>query len=125
MKKLIISMIAVFFLSSFCFAETIVLKSGETREGKIIERTDDYIKIDYYGATVTYFYEDIESIDGRAVIPTLDTEKESGDKETSSSVMTAYSRYSNKNYGISITGPKGWSMIVDKELRREKQSSIV
>jgi len=77
-------MIVVFFLSSFCFAETIVLKSGQTREGKIIERTDDYVKIDYHGASVAYFFDEIESIDGKAVTPDLATENKSGHTEADS-----------------------------------------
>jgi len=53
---------------SLCFsaavsAETIILKSGEKIEGKIIERTDEYIKIDFYGVPIPYYFEDIERID--------------------------------------------------------------
>ena len=55
----------IFCLStSIIFAETIVLKSGKTIEGKIIERTDKYIAIDFDGVSVPYSLEEIESIDG-------------------------------------------------------------
>jgi len=50
-------------LSSFVFAETIILKSGERIEGKIIERTDKYIKIDYNGVAVPLSVEEIESVE--------------------------------------------------------------
>jgi hypothetical protein len=40
-----------------------VLKSGKKIEAKIIERTDRYIKVDYHGVSLTYYTEDIESID--------------------------------------------------------------
>lgn len=53
--------------STFVFAETVILKSGKTIEGKIIERTDDYVKIDFMGVILTYFLDevqDIKSVDG-------------------------------------------------------------
>ena len=46
-------------------AETIILKSGKTVEGKIIEKTDKYIKIDFQGMPLTYYSDEIESIDGK------------------------------------------------------------
>lgn len=45
-------------------AETLVLKSGESVEGSVVERTGTYIKIDFNGVPLTYFLEDVESIDG-------------------------------------------------------------
>jgi len=45
------------------FAETVVLKSGKTVEGKLIEKTDKYIKIDFQGVPLTYFSDEIESVD--------------------------------------------------------------
>jgi len=64
-----------------CFAETVLLKSGQTVEGKIVEKTDKEIKIDLDGVPLTYFFDEIESIDGqRPVAPpdghTGKTEKE-------------------------------------------------
>lgn len=44
------------------FAETIILKSGEKFEVKVIEKTDDYIMIDYYGSHVNYNMYEIEGI---------------------------------------------------------------
>lgn len=46
----------------FIFAETIILKSGKIIEGKIIERTDKYVKIDFYGVALTYFLDEIQNI---------------------------------------------------------------
>ncbi len=46
------------------FAETIVLKSGKKVEGKIIEKTDKYIKVDFDGVPLTYFFDMIERIEG-------------------------------------------------------------
>ncbi|MBM3251389.1 MAG: hypothetical protein FJZ11_01230, partial [Candidatus Omnitrophica bacterium] len=59
-----LSLILSLFLQNNTFAETIVLKSGKTIEGKIIERTDEDITIDFYGVPVPYFLDQIESVDG-------------------------------------------------------------
>jgi len=53
--------------STFCFAETIVFKWGTKVKAKIIEKTDDYIKIKRNGTEFLYRLEDIESIDGKKV----------------------------------------------------------
>ena len=45
----------------------VYLKNGSVIEGNIVERKDDYIKIDTSGIPVTYFKEEIDRIEG----PTL------------------------------------------------------
>jgi len=63
--KLISFILAItLFFAIPIFAETIVLKSGKTIEGEILQRTDQYIKIDAYGVTLTYYFDDIESVIG-------------------------------------------------------------
>ena len=52
------------FLAIPAFAETITLNSGKTVDGKILERTDEYIKVDVYGVSLTYYFEEIKSIGG-------------------------------------------------------------
>jgi len=60
--------ILFFFLSisllspSISFAETIVLKSGKTIEGKIINRTNEYTEVDFMGVKLKYFNDQIEQI---------------------------------------------------------------
>jgi len=62
-RIMILVLTGVLFLSvSSVFAETIVLKSGKKIEGKIIEKTDKYIKIDYLGIPTTFFLDEIENI---------------------------------------------------------------
>lgn len=65
-KKLVVLIIAIVnvCLLTLAFAETIVLKSGKTIEGKIIERTEHYIKVDIYGVPMTYYFHEIEKIAG-------------------------------------------------------------
>jgi len=67
-RKLIVSLISMFLSSTpSIFAETILLKSGKTIEGKIVERTNESIKIDIEGIPITYYFNDIESIDGKSI----------------------------------------------------------
>lgn len=60
-----------------CFAETIILKSGEKIEGKILEITDNYIRVEQYGLSIPYLLDEIESIDRKEPIPSLIREKAS------------------------------------------------
>lgn len=64
-KHKLISLILVICLqfSASAFAETIVLKSGEIVEGKLIEKTDKYIKIDFQGVPLAYFLDEIQKVD--------------------------------------------------------------
>jgi len=59
----LISLVFVTFTSAL-FADTIVLKSSKTVEGRIIEKTDKYVKIDFQGVELTYFMDEIERIEG-------------------------------------------------------------
>ena len=61
-----IVIVGFFYLSSFALADVVVLKSGKQVEGKILERTDDHVKIDAgVGVAVTYYADEIDSIDGK------------------------------------------------------------
>ena len=74
-KKVRGAVLFMFFISlsiSFCSAETIELKRGITVKGPIIEKTQSYIKVDYYGVALVYYYEDIVSIDGVNIIDDRD-----------------------------------------------------
>jgi|GEM_PF-4122974 len=70
MRNLNRVLILAFFVSlnaGFVFAETVILKSGEKVEGKIIEKNDTFIKVDFFGVPLTHYLADIESIDGQPV----------------------------------------------------------
>lgn len=47
-----------------CFAEKIFLKTGKTIEGKIVEKTDRFVKLDFYNTILTYYTNEIERIEG-------------------------------------------------------------
>ncbi|MFH1876587.1 MAG: tetratricopeptide repeat protein [Candidatus Omnitrophota bacterium] len=65
MEKLLLFVILLGFILP-CFSETIKLKSGKTVETKIVEKTDSYIKVDIVGIPITYYLDEIESLDGIA-----------------------------------------------------------
>ncbi|MDD4294446.1 MAG: hypothetical protein PHP69_02910 [Candidatus Omnitrophica bacterium] len=70
MKKIIIIIIIIFIslnLTFLLFAENIVLKTGRTVEARIMEKNNNSIKVDLYGVPVTYYFDEIASIDGQAV----------------------------------------------------------
>ena len=48
----------------YALADSVTLRSGRKIEGKIIERTPEYIKIDFYGTTLTYYNDEIKDITG-------------------------------------------------------------
>jgi|GEM_PF-1782967 len=62
-KRLIIIFSSIFLLINLpVFSETIVFKSGKTVEGKILEKTDKYIKVSIGSMSTTYSLESIEGI---------------------------------------------------------------
>jgi len=67
-KNVLVVLVSVLIVSFFClpvFAEVVVLKSGRTIEGKIVEKTDDVLRIRTSNTIVPYLVEEIESIDGK------------------------------------------------------------
>ena len=62
-KMTVVLLLMLLSISSSLFAETIVLKSGKTVEGRIIEKTKDHIKIDVSGIPITYYSDEIVNID--------------------------------------------------------------
>lgn len=65
----ILALVISLYFPALIFAEIIVLKSGQSIEGKLIEKKDKYIKIDFQGVPLTYFFDEIDSIDGKKIQP--------------------------------------------------------
>ncbi|MEW5897360.1 MAG: tetratricopeptide repeat protein [Nanoarchaeota archaeon] len=97
MKKIIL-LLSLIFITSFAWAETIKLKSGKTVEGKITERTDEYIKVDIVGVPISIFTEEIEGIDG------YDNEF----KAVTRNKISEEDWYKNDEFKIKIKIPQGW-----------------
>lgn len=69
-KQCIFLVLVIIFVSllivadlSLVFAETLILKSGSQVQGKIIEKTDQYIKIEVEGAAFSYTLDEIERVE--------------------------------------------------------------
>jgi len=90
-----------FFLMGNVNAEIIRLKSGKSVEGKIIEKTNDYLKVDVGGVAVTYFNDDLEKPEAPRV--SRDTVTATQFAQESLGEL-----YVNEEHGFEIRGPKGW-----------------
>ena len=66
-NKIILLCLAFIFVSLNSYADTISLKSGKQIEGKILEMTNDSVKIDFAGSVLTYFFDQIDKINGKQV----------------------------------------------------------
>ncbi|MCK4917230.1 MAG: hypothetical protein KAJ79_06405 [Candidatus Omnitrophica bacterium] len=63
MKKIIIFFPIILLLSSpLSFSAIIHLKNGNTINAEIIQKTDEYIKVEKYGMPITYYFDNIEKI---------------------------------------------------------------
>ncbi|MDD4182544.1 MAG: tetratricopeptide repeat protein [Candidatus Omnitrophica bacterium] len=80
-KKTLILLLSLLVFAP-AYAETIILKNGKTVEGNIVEKTDKYIKIDVLGIAVTYYLDNIESIDGKNITPAAAAKEPEVKKET-------------------------------------------
>jgi S1-C subfamily serine protease len=76
MKNILVFLL-IWLLSTPSWAEVLILKSGHTVEGPITEQKEDSIRIDFYGMPMTYFYDQITSIDGLSPQEFQNTEKNS------------------------------------------------
>ena len=63
MKKILLIFLLL-MVPLFSFAETVILKSGQRIEGRIIEKTNEYVKVDFQGIVLTYFSDEINGIEG-------------------------------------------------------------
>ncbi|MDD5583682.1 MAG: hypothetical protein PHV55_01315 [Candidatus Omnitrophica bacterium] len=90
MKKLnsLTAIIASFYFLIPVFAETVVLKSGKTVEGKILEKTDKHLKIEISGVGITYYLDEIESIDGQKTLASSETIAPSSKNSAASSQIS-------------------------------------
>lgn len=66
MKKILLFLYLFSTLTVCAYAQTVVvLKNGKEVEGKMVEKTDEYIKINLDGVELTYWIDEIESIESK------------------------------------------------------------
>jgi hypothetical protein len=121
MKKILLIGLLVGF-PLVCFAETLVLKSGKTVEGKIIEKTNEYVKIEVQGVLLTYFFDEIGSINSNTSISPLNKGEETVEKTPL--LITRTNIYEDKEFGVRLVFPEGWFVISNKEKRKELQEKF-
>ena len=66
MKRITFTLLLLTF-GFTAYSETIKLKNGRVIKADIIKRTDNSIKVDINGTSITYYFDEIESIDARRV----------------------------------------------------------
>lgn len=49
------------------YADTIILKSGKQIEATIVEKTTEFIRVDIEGIQITYYLDEIETINGERI----------------------------------------------------------
>lgn len=112
MRKRLLILLFVSCLPVSIFAETIVLKSGKTVEGKLIEKTDKYVKIDFQGVPITYFIEEIEKVESDKFSKTakevFDKGKENSSSDKYKEAVAGLATFINKEHSIKMHYPKDW-----------------
>lgn len=69
MKKIILVCCLCLLIVNISYAQTVIkLKSGKTIEGELIEKTDKYIKLKFHGVSLTYWIDEVESINDTTLI---------------------------------------------------------
>lgn len=89
MKKVMFFVLLVFFLAPSVFADTIRLKSGQEFEAKILERTDKSIKVDFNGAQLTYFLDEVEKINNEPVLTVISASVEAPSASTAAPAIAS------------------------------------
>jgi len=62
MKKFFLVSLLVSFLTLTASADTVYLKNGKSVSGDIVERTNDYVKLDFGDVSITYWADEIKTI---------------------------------------------------------------
>ena len=65
MHRAFIIALVLLLAANLAYAETIVLKSGEKIEATVVEKNENYVKINFKGADIFYYAFEIETIDGK------------------------------------------------------------
>jgi poly(3-hydroxybutyrate) depolymerase len=106
----LICIVALLFLLSICFAETVVLKSGKILEGNITEDTKEFIKIETTDGKPLYLYKN-----------TIEIIKKDSEETTSSVASTQVSLRT----GLLDYSDKGYMLFVPKSISSVSPASIL
>ena len=107
-------LLSIFGLTSG-FAESLKLKTGETIEGKLVEKTNSHVKMDVSGIILTYFVDDIESTSwdtSKAAENTTGARNITSEKNSNGNTSSE-EYYINDKAGIIAWHPRDW-IVYDK-----------
>jgi hypothetical protein len=105
---LFIVILFVCVFSSFVQAAKITLKDGTVIEGKILEKTDTYIKLEVKGVPVPYFLDEISQLTEDTPPP---EEPAVSSQEAVPESIVLGQEYVDKDYGFSIVFPENWTAL--------------
>lgn len=71
MKKTALVLFISILLCANAYADSITLKSGRKIEGKIVERSAEWVKVDTNGVKLTYFLDEVNDINGERISVTI------------------------------------------------------
>ncbi|MBU2102939.1 MAG: hypothetical protein KKF80_06040, partial [Candidatus Omnitrophica bacterium] len=123
MKRTIITLLGILIMETIALgtsgtvrAETIILKSGKTVQGKVIEKTTDYVRFDFAGVELKYYLDEIASIDTEPIRTEAQTiTKEIPDIPVST---TRKEIFENEECGFSLAYPQRWQLIPSENLKK-------
>lgn len=68
MKRILTVLFLSLLLCASAYADTITLKSGKKVDGKIVEKSADWVKVDSDGVKLTYFLDEVGDINGEKIV---------------------------------------------------------
>ena len=100
-------------VSSFpLYAEIITLKTGKTVEGNITEKGDSFVKVDMDGIVLTYYFDQIETIDGKKAMSPVTQE---GPAIKDIAPQEGKKIFKNWEWKYSLQYPERWEVIPTAE----------
>jgi PKD repeat protein len=104
MKIVIVKLISPVFLLAICcnllFADTLILKSGKVIECRILEKGQDYIKVEYAGQPLYYENRYIQQVNEDLLKPKEGVSKQEISAELWSKAIAEEKELNSKNSGI-------------------------
>ena len=103
MAKLFFAMFLILNMAISAYGEILILKTGQTIEGKIVEKTDTYVKIDFYGIFLTYYHDEIERIIDDATPVDITTAPSNDSTKTEDALQENGDSIAWKEWSLSVT----------------------
>ncbi|MDD5584597.1 MAG: hypothetical protein PHV55_06055 [Candidatus Omnitrophica bacterium] len=116
----IVTAIVVSLTLSSAYAETVILKSGKTVEGKIIEKTGEYVRLNFCGVDLKYYLEEIASIDEKPIKtePLPQPAAQPQPEEPFPVDTTPKESFENNEWGYSLQYPSLWTIMPAHKIKK-------